>query len=111
MELPSSFPNPQQNTKAIETLITRVRNLDREARNRLATMLDEEIDLPYLDVMERQYAQAFRKIAPEHALALRSRFVSALNEQREFLVTLVHRVLRECDQEDMFLNEPSLEME
>jgi hypothetical protein len=106
MELPSSFPNPQQNAKAIETLLARVRKLDRDARVRLVSMLDEEVDLPYLDVMEREYARAFQKIAPEHALTLRSRFVSALNEQREFLVDLVRKVLEECEQEEVYLDEP-----
>jgi len=30
-------------------------------------MLDEELDLPYLDAMEREYAKAFRAIAPQYA--------------------------------------------
>lgn len=94
MELPPSFPNPKQNAKAVESLLNRVRTLDKEARNRLLTMLDEEIDLPYLDVMEREYAKAFQKIAPNHAVMLRSRFVSALNEQREFLVNQVRNTLQ-----------------
>jgi histidinol dehydrogenase len=95
VQLPSCFPNPQRNSKAIEALLERVRNLDDEAQKRLATMLDEEMDLPYLDVMEREYASAFRRIAPEHATHLRGRFVQALNEQRAFLVGLVRNVLQE----------------
>jgi hypothetical protein len=95
MELPPSFPNPKQNAKAVESLLNRVRTLDKDARNRLLTMLDEEIDLPYLDVMEREYAKAFQKIAPSHAVMLRSRFVSALNEQREFLVNQVRNTLQD----------------
>jgi hypothetical protein len=95
MQLPSCFPNPQRNGKAIETLLDRVRGLDDEAKKRLAAMLDDEMDLPYLDVMEREYAMAFQKIAPDHATQLRGRFVQALNEQREFLVGLVRNVLQE----------------
>jgi histidinol dehydrogenase len=95
MQLPSCFPNPQRNGKAIETLLERVRNLDDDAQKRLATMLDDEMDLPYLDVMEREYAMAFQKIAPDHATQLRGRFVQALNEQRTFLVSLVRNVLQE----------------
>ena len=59
------------------------------------TMLDEEMDLPYLDAMEREYAAAFRRIAPEHATHLRGRFVQALNDQRAYLVGLVRNVLQE----------------
>jgi hypothetical protein len=95
MQLPASFPNPQRNTQAVQALIERVRNLEPEAKIRLAAMLDEEMDLPYLDTMEREYAKAFRRIAPEHATMLRGRFVSALNEQRSFLVEMVRKVLQE----------------
>ncbi len=101
MQLPSSFPNPQRNTQAINDLLERVRTLDEGARRRLTSMLDEEMDLPYLDVMEREYAKAFQKIAPSHAVMLRSRFVSALNEQREFLVEQVRNVLQELDCKDL----------
>lgn len=95
MELPAIFPNPETNAPQIESLLERVRTLDKDARNRLATMLDDEMDLPYLDLMEREYAKAFRQVAPDHATMLRGRFVTALNEQREFLVTLVRNVLHE----------------
>jgi hypothetical protein len=95
MQLPSCFPNPQRNSKAIESLLERVRGLDPDSKNRLAAMLDDEMDLPYLDVMEREYASAFRRIAPDHANQLRGRFVQALNEQRSFLVGLVRNVLQE----------------
>ena len=94
MELPASFPDPKTNIQAIESLLDRVRSLDKEARTRLAVMLDDEQDLPYLDVMEREYAKAFREVAPDHATMLRGRFVTALNEQREFLVGLVRNVLQ-----------------
>jgi urease accessory protein UreE len=60
-------------------------------------MLNEELDLPYLDVMEREYAKTFRRIAPDHANLLRSRFVRALNDQREYLIQLVRNVLQEQD--------------
>lgn len=95
MDLPASFPNPERNIVAIESLLERVRSLEPEAKERLSHMLDEEMDLPYLDAMEREYAKAFRQIAPEQATALRGRFVAALNEQREFLVGLVRKVLHE----------------
>jgi hypothetical protein len=95
MQLPPCFPNPQRNGKAIEALLERVRNLDIDAKKRLVTMLDEEMDLPYLDVMEREYAQAFQRIAPDNANHLRGRFVQALNEQRAFLVGLVRKVLQD----------------
>mgnify|MGYP001588916388 FL=1 len=101
MQLPSCFPNPQRNSKAIEALLERVRNLDGDAQKRLASMLDDEMDLPYLDVMEREYALAFRRIAPEHANQLRGRFVLALNEQREFLIGLVRKVLQESDDKSL----------
>ena len=95
MQLPASFPNPQRNTQAIQALLERVRGLEPEAKIRLAAMLDEEMDLPYLDTMEREYAKAFRRIAPEHATMLRGRFVTALNEQRGFLVEMVRKVLQD----------------
>jgi hypothetical protein len=95
MQLPECFPNPRRNSKAIEALLDRVRSLDIDAKRRLATMLDEEMDLPYLDVMEREYAEAFRRIAPDNANNLRGRFVQALNDQRAFLVGLVRKVLQE----------------
>lgn len=97
MELPAIFPNPETNIPQIESLLDRVRTLDKAARVRLAAMLSDEMDLPYLDMMEREYAQAFRQVAPEHATMLRGRFVSALSEQREFLVSLVRKVLQEQD--------------
>lgn len=103
MQLPSSFPNPQRNAQAIEGLLERVRRLDTDAKARLTTMLDEEMDLPYLDVMEREYAQTFRKIAPDHATLLRGRFVTALNEQREFLIELVRKALHESERNDLQL--------
>jgi hypothetical protein len=86
MDLPPSIPNHEQNIQAIQALLNRVRGLDKDARARLAAMLDEELDLPYLDAMEREYAKAFREIAPQYAATLRGRFVNALNEQREFLI-------------------------
>ena len=95
MQLPSSFPNPQRNAQAIEGLLDRVRRLDKEAKTRLSAMLDDELDLPYLEVMEREYARTFRRIAPEHATMLRGRFVNALNEQREFLIDLVRKALQD----------------
>ena len=95
MELPASFPNPQRNAQAIEGLLERVRRLDKDAKTRLSSMLNDELDLPYLDVMEREYAKTFRRIAPEHANLLRSRFVHALNDQRAHLITLVRNVLQE----------------
>lgn len=95
MELPASFPNHEKNAQAIEALLERVRKLDPAAKARLAAMLDNEMDLPYLDAMEREYAKAFQRIAPGHATVLRGRFVLALNEQREFLVGLVRKVLRD----------------
>lgn len=101
MELPAIFPNPETNLPQIESLLDRVRTLDRDARGRLATMLDNEMDLPYLDLMEREYARTFRQMAPDHATALRGRFVSALNEQREFLVSMVRKVLQEEDEKQV----------
>lgn len=100
MELPAIFPNPETNAPQIESLLDRVRTLDKDARIRLATMLDDEMDLPYLDLMEREYAKAFRQVAPDHATMLRGRFVTALNEQREFLVGLVRNVLQEEDKKE-----------
>lgn len=100
MELPAIFPNPDTNVPQIESLLDRVRTLDREARHRLAAMLDDELDLPYLDMMEREYARAFREVAPAHATMLRGRFVSALNEQREFLVNMVRKVLHDEDEKE-----------
>lgn len=97
MQLPSSFPNPQRNAQAIEGLLDRVRRLDNDAKARLSAMLDDELDLPYLDVMEREYAKTFRRIAPDHATMLRGRFVKALNEQREYLISLVRKALHECE--------------
>jgi uncharacterized protein YecE (DUF72 family) len=101
MQLPASFPNPQRNREAIEALLDRVRKLDDDARTRLATMLDEEMDLPYLDTMEREYAKAFQRIAPEHAIMLRGRFVQALNDQRMFLVGLVRKALQDSTGNDL----------
>ena len=77
-----------------------MRTLDKDSRKRLSSMLDAELDLPYLDMMEREYAKAFRQMAPEHATMLRGRFVTALNEQREFLVSLVCKVLQEEDSKE-----------
>lgn len=108
MEMPSSFPNPQRNAQAIQGLLERVRKLDKDAKARLNSMLNEELDLPYLDVMEREYAKTFRRIAPEHANMLRSRFVHALNDQREYLIELVRNVLQEEDSKDL---QPELESE
>lgn len=93
MELPASFPNRQANAEAIEALLERVRSLDKDAKARLSTMLDDEVDLPYLDIMEREYAKAFTQIAPDNAVMLRGRFVMALNQQRERLVGLVRKEL------------------
>ena len=73
MDLPPSIPNHDQNVQAIEALLSRVRGLDKKAKKRLAAMLDEELDLPYLDAMEREYAKAFREIAPQYATTLRGR--------------------------------------
>lgn len=99
MELPAIFPNPETNIPQIESLLDRVRTLDKDARQRLASMLENEMDLPYLDLMEREYAKTFRQVAPNQATELRGRFVSALNEQREFLVGLVCKVLQETGEE------------
>ena len=101
MPMPPSIPNSSKNAQAIEALLERVRNLDNEAKSRLASMLDNEVDLPYLDVMEREYAKAFRRLSPEHANMLRGRFVCALNEQREYLVGLVRNVLQESEVNDL----------
>jgi hypothetical protein len=101
MELPPSFPNPEKNIVAIEALLDRVRKLDKEAKVRLALMLDEELDLPYLDIMEREYAKAFRRIAPNHANLLRTRFVTALNEQRVFLIDQVRKELQAGEDNEM----------
>src|SRR5947207_2879560 len=95
MEFPPSIPKHERNIQAIEALLDRVRRLDHDAKKRLGTMLDDELDLPYLDVMEREYAKAFRCIAPGFAITLRSRFVAALNEQRDFLIIEVRKVLQE----------------
>ena len=95
MDLPPSIPNHDRNLQAIEALLDRVRQLDKNAKARLAAMLDDELDLPYLDVMEREYAKAFRAIAPDHANTLRTRFVAALNDQREFLISQVRNVLQD----------------
>jgi hypothetical protein len=110
MQLPSNFPNPQRNAQAIQGLLERVRRLDQDAKARLNSMLDEELDLPYLDVMEREYAKTFRRIAPEHANLLRSRFVRALNDQRSYLIDLVRNVLQE-NGGNTLQSEPELEAE
>ena len=101
MDLPPSIPNSTRNSEAIEALLSRVRSLDRDARSRLVSMLDDEVDLPYLDTMEREYATAFRSIAPQHATMLRSRFVTALNEQRDFLIGMVRNALQEAELNEM----------
>lgn len=101
MDLPPSIPNHERNIQAIQALLERVRGLNRDARSRLAAMLDDELDLPYLDAMEREYAKAFRSIAPEHANTLRGRFVTALNEQREFLVAQVRNILQEGSESEL----------
>ena len=67
MQLPQGFPDNPRNAEAVHTLIDRVRKLEPSAKARLAVMLEEEMDLPYLDAMERQYADFFRKVAPENA--------------------------------------------
>ena len=95
MQLPPSFPNPQRNTEAIRTLLDRVKALNHESKRRLRKMLDEELDLPYLDALERECALAFRRVAPDQALMLRGRFVQSLNEQRGFLLSLVYEALNE----------------
>ena len=97
MDLPENFPNPERNRVAIQGLLDRIRTLDKPARGRLRAMLDEEMDLPYLDVMEREYARAFQRVAPDHAVALRGRFIQALNDQRAFLVALVRKTLQDCE--------------
>ncbi|HOE96498.1 MAG TPA: hypothetical protein PLS90_06530 [Candidatus Sumerlaeota bacterium] len=104
MELPASIPDNERNNQAIEALLNRVRGLDKEARSRLSSMLDDEVDLPYLDNMEREYAKAFRNIAPEHANVLRGRFVRALNEQRAFLIGMVRNALTEAELRDAQLH-------
>ncbi|MCL5269094.1 MAG: hypothetical protein M1457_00720, partial [bacterium] len=81
----------------VDELLDRVRGLDRDAKSRLASMLDRELDLPYLDLIEREYARAFRLLVPERAVQLRGRFVAALNMQREQLRELVRRVLQESE--------------
>jgi hypothetical protein len=101
MHLPENFPNPERNRRAIQGLLDRIKTLDKSARGRLQAMLDEEMDLPYLDVMEREYARAFQRVAPDHAVILRGRFIQALTEQRGFLVGLVRKTLQDCDCNDL----------
>ncbi len=95
MNRPLNSPENPRNAKAVAALLDRVRNLDDDARNRLLAMLDDEMDLPYLDVMEREYASFFRQVCPEQAAMLRGRFVNALNSQREHLVGLVRNALQQ----------------
>jgi len=95
MDVPGCFPNPGRSSRQIEELLARVRNLDSKSKTRLRTMLADEMDLPYLDAMERAYHEVFRQIAPEHATQLRSRFVTAINAQRAFLTDLVLKALDE----------------
>ncbi len=95
MQLPQGFPDNPRNAEAVHTLIDRVRKLEPSAKARLAVMLEEEMDLPYLDAMERQYADFFRKVAPDNATMLRGRFVEALDRQRIYLVGLVRQALTE----------------
>jgi hypothetical protein len=103
MKLPPNFPNNPHTARNIQTLLTRVRRLSPAAKERLSTMLDEEMDLPYLDTMEREYAKFFRQVAPERATMLRGRFVRALNVQRDFLVGLVRKVLQEPEGNELHL--------
>lgn len=100
MELPQEFSNSHRNVKAVEELLERVRGLDQDARDRLENMLDDEMDLPFLDVMEREYAKAFRRIVPDHANQLRGQFVSALNRQREILIGLVRQAIQDANHQE-----------
>lgn len=95
MQLPSSPSENPRNAQAVAALLERVRRLDSDAKKRLSAMLDDEMDLPYLDTMEREYAQFFKTVCPDQASMLRGRFVKALNEQREHLVDMVRNVLHE----------------
>lgn len=97
MQLPSSPSENPRNAQAVAALLERVRRLDSDAKKRLCAMLDDEMDLPYLDTMEREYAQFFKTVCPDQASVLRGRFVKALNEQREHLVDMVRNVLQEGD--------------
>ena len=109
MERPGSLPYSEKNTKAIEGLLGRVRSLNPSARARLLTMLNDEMDLPYLDMMEREYAKLFRTLTPTHAIELRGRFVKALNEQRGYLVGLVRNILQECGDKELQPSEEELQ--
>ncbi|MCE5229154.1 hypothetical protein LLG95_06110 [bacterium] len=95
MQLPSSPSENPRNAQAVAALLERVRRLDADAKKRLNAMLDDEMDLPYLDAMEREYAQFFKTVCPDQASLLRGRFVKALNEQRQNLVGMVRNVLHE----------------
>ena len=98
-----------EHTRAIEKLLVRVRGLNKDARARLGTMLDDEMDLPYLDVMEREYAKLFQTLAPDQSVDLRGRFVKTLNEQREYLVGIVRNVLQEPDENALPLQDEGLQ--
>ncbi len=99
MNLPENL-NTDRNKRAVDSLLERVRGLDEEAKSRLLNMLDEEMDLPYLDMMEREYAKVFRCVSPEHATMLRGRFVETLNRTREYLVSEVRKILQGEDASD-----------
>jgi hypothetical protein len=106
MEMPAHFPRQEKSLRQIEALLNRVRGLDRDAKARLSVMLDEEMDLPYLDVMEREYAKVFQRVAPGQATILRGRFVMALNEQRQFLIGLVRNALQTEEDNSMQSAQP-----
>ncbi|MEN6625098.1 MAG: hypothetical protein ABFD69_02600 [Candidatus Sumerlaeia bacterium] len=106
MQLPSSPSDNPRNAQAVAALLERVRRLDPAAKKRLTTMLDDEMDLPYLDAMEREYAQFFQSVCPDQSSMLRGRFVRALNEQREHLVGMVRKVLQEGDDNSVHTTQP-----
>ncbi len=107
MQMPSSPSENPRNAQAVAALLERVRRLDADAKKRLSAMLDDDMYVPYLDTMEREYAQFFKTVCPDQAAMLRGRFVTALNQQREQLVGMVRNVLHEGDkpmhkQQDFF---------
>lgn len=85
----------QQRRDAIDALIARVRALPAIDKMTLARMLENEVDLPYLDSMEREYSSIYRTLAPDRAVALRGRFLQTLTQSREQLLTEIWKVLHE----------------
>ncbi len=108
MDFEKKLPNPQVDQQNIDALLNRISRLDKTARERLRLMLDDEMDLPYLDVMEREFARAFRKIAPDYANQLRGRFINALYEQRELLTGKVRSLLQQLDEDELLQMHPPI---